>query len=275
MTVSVFDLFSIGIGPSSSHTVGPMAAAADFIDKLREDGYLHKVANIQVDLFGSLAATGLGHGTFGAVLLGLEGNRPQKIGPDEVDGRLAEIADGSPLRLGGDGPSIKYGIDDLIKRPLTVLPRHANGMRFQAFDAAGNNLFDRYSYSIGGGFVVHDGEDATAIVQDGAKLPYEYTSGEDLARHCKETGMRISEVGMANESARSSKEEVVERLLEIASVMDECAKHSLTRKGVLPGGLKTQRRAPKWYERLKRIDPNHDVGHWLEWVNLIALAVNE
>ena len=275
MTVSVFDLFSIGIGPSSSHTVGPMTAAADFIDKLREDGCLQKVASIQVDLFGSLAATGLGHGTFGAVLLGLEGHRPQKIGPETVDGRLAQIANGSPLCLGGDGPKIDYGIDDLIKRPLTVLPRHANGMRFQAFDKDGNSLFDRYSYSIGGGFVVHDGEDSSALVQDAAELPYEYGSGQELAEHCKKTGKRISQIGMANESAHSSEEEVRAKLLEIWSVMDECAKHSLTRTGVLPGGLKTQRRAPKWYDRLKRIDPNHDIGHWLEWVNLIALAVNE
>ncbi|MBD3688821.1 L-serine ammonia-lyase [Nanchangia anserum] len=275
MTVSVFDLFSIGIGPSSSHTVGPMSAAADFAALLDERGLAGEVAEVHVDLYGSLAATGRGHGTLGAVLLGLEGHRPALVAPDTIEQRLSEIAAGSPLRLGGGETQVRLGIDDIVLHPLTFLPRHSNGMRFHAVDAAGALLCERYSYSIGGGFVVHDDEDSSALTMSEAAVPYDYATAGELVAHCRTSGRSIVDVALANEAARLGEDEVRARLLEIARVMDECKEHSLSRTGVLPGGLGTRRRAPSWYRQLKAADPNRDIRYWVEWVNLVALAVNE
>lgn len=287
MTVSIFDLFSIGVGPSSSHTVGPMEAGADFAETLREKGLLEKTAGLGVDLFGSLAATGQGHGTFGAVLLGLDGHRPRSIRPDTVESRLAEIAEGSPLRLGGDGPEIRFGIEDLTLRPLTFLPRHSNAMTFRALDASGEVLYERTSYSIGGGFVVHDedptgeseeapaGAELPTVPDDAPKIPFPFHTGAELLEHCKREGLSIAEIAMANESTLKPKEEVVSGLLELWEVMEECKNNSLTRTGTLPGGLNTRRRAPAWHKRLTAADPDFDYQHWIEWVNLVALAVNE
>ena len=277
MTVSIFDLFSIGVGPSSSHTVGPMQAGAEFAQALADAGTLQQVASIEVTLFGSLAATGAGHGTFGAVLLGMEGYYPATIMPDTVTNRLAEIAAGSPLCLHGDGPKLKFGIDDLIKEPHVFLPRHSNGMLFKAFDAQGNELFNRHSYSIGGGFIVHEGEEVedAVTVDDGLNVPYPFSTAHELLTHCQETGMSIAQIAMANETAARSREEVREKILEIWEVMEACKNNSLTRKGVLPGGLNTRRRAPVWHQQLTKLDPNFDIAYWVEWVNLVALAVNE
>lgn len=274
MTVSVFDLFTIGIGPSSSHTVGPMSAGADFAQWLRQRQQLTQVAKIQVDLFGSLAATGRGHGTFAAVLLGLEGFRPETIQPDTLDNRLAQLQQGDLLHLGGDGPQLDYGIKDLVLRPLTFLPRHANGMRFQAWDWPGNLLADRYSYSIGGGFVVHQGEE-NAESAPAASIPFPFKTGAELQQLCAQTGLNIWQLALANEVARRPASQVRAKLLQIAQVMRQCRENALTRQGELPGGLGTKRRAPLWYRRLKKIDPGYDLRYWVEWVNLVALAVNE
>lgn len=287
MTVSIFDLFSIGVGPSSSHTVGPMEAGADFAEALRDKGLLEKTTGLGVDLFGSLAATGQGHGTFGAVLLGLDGHRPRSIRPDTVESRLAEIADGSPLRLGGDGPEIRFGIDDLTLRPLTFLPRHSNAMTFRALDADGTVLYERTSYSIGGGFVVHDedptgenadtpaGAELPTVPDDAPQIPYPFHTGEELLEHCHREGLSIAEIALANESALRPRDEVIAGVLELWDVMEECKNNSLTRTGALPGGLNTRRRAPAWHKRLTAADPDFNDEHWIEWVNLVALAVNE
>ncbi|MDO4613909.1 MAG: L-serine ammonia-lyase [Actinomycetaceae bacterium] len=275
MTVSVFDLFSVGVGPSSSHTVGPMTAGADFADLVRTHGKLDDVASLVVDLYGSLAATGRGHGTFPAVLLGLEGHRPETITPQTIDTRSAEIEQGNPLRFGGDGPQVHLRVADLVLHPLTFLPRHSNGMRFRALDKNGNVLVERYSYSIGGGFVVHDDEDTSAITLDECEVPYDYSTAAELMDHCERSGLSVAEIAWANECASRSEEEVREGLLHLAAVMQECKDNSLTRTGVLPGGLGTRRRAPQWYERLCTIDPHRDIRYWVEWVNLVALAVNE
>lgn len=277
MTVSIFDLFSIGIGPSSSHTVGPMTAAADFVDVLRSRDLLSRTAGLEVNLYGSLAATGRGHGTFGAVLLGLEGLRPATVSPHTVDTRLAEIADGSPLRLGGDGPAISYGIDDLVLRPLTFLPRHSNAVRFTALASDGTTLYERTSYSIGGGFVVHDDEPEDTIpTDDGSVIPHPYRTAADLLDHCATTGRPIHEIAMDNETALvGSPDEVRRRVLELWQVMEECKDNSLRRTDLLPGGLKTRRRAPRWHERLLAHDPDFATEYWVEWINLVALAVNE
>ncbi len=289
MTVSIFDIFKIGVGPSSSHTVGPMEAGADFAQALRERGLLEKTAGLEVELFGSLAATGKGHGTFGAVLLGLDGHRARTVLPDTVESRLADFEQKKPLRLGGDGPEIVFGVEDMVLRPLTFLPRHSNALTFRALDADGAVLYERTSYSIGGGFVVHDedpGEENTAeenteaadaATEEAAtpELPYPYSCGDELLAHCEREGKSMSEIAMANEMALRTREEIEEGLLELWQVMEDCKNNSLTRTGELPGGLHTRRRAPAWHERLSAADPTYDPANWIEWVNLVALAVNE
>ncbi|PZP17320.1 MAG: L-serine ammonia-lyase [Brachybacterium faecium] len=280
MTISVFDLFTIGIGPSSSHTVGPMNAGADFAELLRAEGLLDRTRRIEVDLYGSLSATGRGHGTFGAVLLGLDGHRPDQVEPALVDSRLQEIADGSPLRLGGDGPEIKLGVDDLGQHPLTFLERHSNGMRFRAWGDGVEMLRERHSYSIGGGFVVHEGDEGAADGPTGpsparAEVPFPFDTGEQLLAHCRASGLSIAEVMMANECAQRPEQEVCEGLVRVWRVMEDCKANSLTRTGELPGGLRTRRRAPEWYARLQECDPHRDMEHWVEWTSLVALAVNE
>ena len=292
MAVGVFDLFSIGIGPSSSHTVGPMRAAAVFAEELKGLGKLADVASLRVDLYGSLAATGHGHGTMTAVLLGLEGLHPELILPDEVEERLAAIAETGMLRLAGAVP-LPYGVKDMVLRPLTVLPRHTNGMTFTVSDAEGNVLHTATFFSVGGGFIVREGEEDAAqqeLEESKKELPLPFRTAAELLEHCRVTGLGISDVMRINEEDSRTPAEIREGLLHIWSVMEECVATSLKREGVLPGGLKVRRRAPDWYDRLKkessRLQPDepdsegqdqdfHDPKYWQEWVNLIALAVNE
>ncbi|WP_455835504.1 L-serine ammonia-lyase [Pseudarthrobacter siccitolerans] len=287
MAVGVFDLFSIGIGPSSSHTVGPMRAAAVFAEELKGLGKLADVASLRVDLYGSLAATGHGHGTMTAVLLGLEGFHPELILPDEVEERLAAIADTGMLQLAGAVP-LPYGVKDMVLRPLTVLPRHTNGMTFTVSDAEGNVLHTATFFSVGGGFIVREGEEDAAqqeLEESKKELPLPFRTAAELLAHCRETGLGISDVMRINEEDSRTPEEIREGLLHIWSVMEECVATSLKREGVLPGGLKVRRRAPDWYDRLKKESSRpdgegqdqdfHDQKYWQEWVNLIALAVNE
>jgi len=287
MAVGVFDLFSIGIGPSSSHTVGPMRAAAVFAEELKGLGKLADVASLRVDLYGSLAATGHGHGTMTAVLLGLEGFHPELILPDEVEERLAAIADTGMLQLAGAVP-LPYGVKDMVLRPLTVLPRHTNGMTFTVSDTEGNVLHTATFFSVGGGFIVREGEEDAAqqeLEESKKELPLPFRTAAELLEHCRETGLGISDVMRINEEDSRTPEEIREGLLHIWSVMEECVATSLKREGVLPGGLKVRRRAPDWYERLKKESSRpdgegqdedfYDQKYWQEWVNLIALAVNE
>lgn len=291
MAVGVFDLFSIGIGPSSSHTVGPMRAAAVFAGELKGLGVLAEVASLRVDLYGSLAATGHGHGTMTAVLLGLEGYHPELILPDEVEERLASIAESGVLNLAGAVP-LPYGVKDMVLRPLTVLPRHTNGMTFTVTGRAGAVLHTATSFSVGGGFIVREGEeDAAQQELDASKqeLPLPFRTAAELLEHCAVTGLGIADVMLVNEKASRSEGEIRAGLLHIWSVMEACVATSLKRDGVLPGGLKVRRRAPDWFERLKKecadgreedLDAAWDAGpfdprYWQEWVNLVALAVNE
>ncbi|MDT0170614.1 L-serine ammonia-lyase [Pseudarthrobacter sp. BRE9] len=287
MAVGVFDLFSIGIGPSSSHTVGPMRAAAVFAEELKASGVLAGVASLRVDLYGSLAATGHGHGTMTAVLLGLEGFHPELILPDEVEERLASIAETGTLNLAGAVP-LPYGVKDMVLRPLTVLPRHTNGMTFTVSDAGGQVLHTATFFSVGGGFIVREGEeDAAQQELDASKeeLPLPFRTAAELLEHCRSTGLGISDVMLVNEKASRTEEQIREGLLHIWSVMEDCVATSLKRDGVLPGGLKVRRRAPDWYDRLKKESSRpdgegqdedfYDPKYWQEWVNLVALAVNE
>ena len=271
-SISVFDLFTIGIGPSSSHTVGPMRAAADFAASIA--GVLGAVAAVRVDLYGSLAATGRGHGTLTAVLLGLEGHLPDRILPAEVDAEIARIAGGGDLMLAGARP-LDFSPEEIVLHPLTVLPRHPNGMRFEVLDAAGASLAASTYFSLGGGFIAREGaEDVDRVAHAPVPLPFE-TAAELLA-HCDAEGLGFSGVMLRNELARRTEPEIVAELLRIRDVMNECVASSLAREGYLPGALQVRRRAPEWSRRLRSEDPTGaDPLFWQEWVNLIALAVNE
>ena len=285
MAVGVFDLFTVGIGPSSSHTVGPMRAGAAFAAELADAGVLASVAGLRVDLYGSLAATGRGHGTFPAVLLGLEGFAPEEILPAQMEERLAEIEASGKIQLGsqlepadGVGAVLEYGIADMVLHPLTVLPRHTNGIRFAVSGADGEVLHEATFFSVGGGFIVRDGEEETAAVQLEASkesLPYPFRTAAELLGHCTANGLSISQVMLANELVSRSEEEIRAGLLHIRDVMDQCKDSAISRTGLLPGGLKVRRRAPQWHTRLREEDPNRDPRFWQEWVNLVALAVNE
>lgn len=295
MAVGVFDLFSVGIGPSSSHTVGPMRAAAVFARELVDRDVLDRVAGLRVDLYGSLAATGRGHGTMTAVLLGLEGFEPELILPEDVESRLAAIAESGELQLAsqvegvqgiegaqpGDGApdrTISYGVDDIVLRPLTILPRHTNGVSFEVTDDGGNPLHSATFYSVGGGFIVREGEeDAAANELDASKAeqPLPFRTAVELLQHCNDQGISVGDVMRTNELADRSEEEIRSGLLHIWGVMEACVETSLKRTDVLPGGLNVRRRAPNWHRRLISEDPNNDPKFWQEWVNLVALAVNE
>lgn len=283
MAVGVFDLFSVGIGPSSSHTVGPMRAAAAFAAELADAGVLPAVAGLRVDLYGSLAATGRGHGTMTAVLLGLEGFAPELILPEQVDERLADIAATGKLRLGAELPGdcgvvLAYTAEDIILHPLTILPRHTNGVKFAALDAGGAVLHEGTWFSVGGGFIVRDGEEDAAAAElesSKAQLPYPFRTAAELLAHCEANNLSISQVMLANEMASRTEADIRAGLLHIRDVMEECKNSAIRRTGLLPGGLNVRRRAPAWHTRLRAEDPTRDPKFWQEWVNLVALAVNE
>ncbi len=239
MAVSVFDLFKIGIGPSSSHTVGPMRAAARFAERwLDEKDVLGRVARVQAELFGSLALTGRGHGTDKAVLLGFEGEHPDTVDPDHIPATLERIRGSKQVRLLG-----KHAIDfdekrDLLFNKRQKLPFHPNGMRFSAYDAEGNELATRDYYSVGGGFVVNTDEAAEdRIVADTTVQPYPYSSGDQMLALCKQHHMTIAQLMMANESVWRSEAEIRAGLLTIWTAMADCVARGLRSPGTLPGGL--------------------------------------
>lgn len=284
MTISVFDLFTVGIGPSSSHTVGPMRAAARFVEGLRGDGprrsdrmtadRLSRVAGVRVDLYGSLAATGAGHGTQPAILLGLDGHHPETIRTEVKEARLAELRSGAAVLLGGEVP-VALREEDMVLHPLTVLPTHPNGMRLAAFDADGNTVAEETYFSIGGGFVVTEAEAANAAGHPEPTLGLSFSSAEELLKLTETENMAIWEVMLAHETTTRTAEQVRQRLLHIRDVMVECEQHGIGRTGVLPGGLQVRRRAHDWYARLDAEDPARTAEFAEDWVNLVALAVNE
>ena len=278
MPVSVFDLFSIGIGPSSSHTVGPMRAGAAFVARAthvaRASGAT--IASVRVDLYGSLASTGQGHGTLGAVVAGLMGSDPETVDPDAMARDLAEVEDTGSLRL-ADGTAVPFRLADIVLHPLTMLPRHPNAMRLRAADASDATIAEETYYSIGGGFITSDtgGDVAEAAIPVDDAVPHPFSSGAELLAACAATGLPVSGVALANETATRSLEDVRAGLLRIHDVMESCVDRSVERSGTLPGGLTVRRRAANWYEQLTRDDPEHDPLFAMEWVNLIAMAVNE
>ncbi|RIX30916.1 L-serine ammonia-lyase [Amnibacterium setariae] len=270
--LGVFDLFRVGIGPSSSHTVGPMRAAAAFAARLTADGVLDRVATVAVHLHGSLAATGRGHGTFEAVLAGLAGTDPETVLPEEY-ARLQEgMAATGLVPLDGVRP-VPLTVEGLVLHPLTRLPRHANGMRFDAFDAGGALLATATAYSVGGGFVELEGEAAAA--PDPTPVPLPFRTAAELLEHCDREGIGFAAVMLRNEVATAPEQEVRDRLLAIHAVMTASVASSAARGGELPGGLHVRRRAGAWLARLEEEDPDRGPARWQERVNFVALAVNE
>ncbi len=277
MQISVFDIFKIGIGPSSSHTMGPMRAACRFCTSLEQSGLLERTQQVTVELYGSLALTGVGHCTDRAVLLGLEGEQPDRVDPGQIEERLGRIRNTGRLHLLG-----KHEIDfdepmALLFHHDQVLPGHSNGMRFRALDGAGELLKQAEYYSIGGGFVMSaeefeqggDGEAEQAV-----SVPYPFGSSAELLRQCADSGLSISELMLRNEAARRDAKSVRSQLLEIWSVMQACVKRGLETDGVLPGVLKVKRRAPGIYRDIRMPDSVKPTDV-MDWVNAWALAVNE
>ena len=278
MAISVFDLFSIGIGPSSSHTVGPMRAAQQFAERLQHEGLLSQVARVKTDLYGSLGATGKGHGSDKAVMLGLEGELPESVDTGSVDARLELIREKNQLNLLGEHAISFNEKKDLIMHRRESLPFHSNGMTFRAFDSAGLDLHKATFYSVGGGFIVDENaQGSDRIVEDETPQPYPFLSAVDLLIHCTKHDISISDVMLANEKSWRSEEQIRSGLLGIWKAMRTCVKNGCSNEGILPGGMKVKRRAAE-LSRKMRDQPGltyKDPLMCLDWVNLWALAVNE
>jgi L-serine dehydratase len=278
LVCSVFDLFKIGVGPSSSHTMGPMTAACRFVEGLRDDGLLGRTARVGVDLYGSLALTGKGHATDRAILLGLSGERPDRIDPDAADAKVMRIRASGRISLSGTHDIAFDEAADVRYLQRERLPHHSNGMRFSAFDEAGATLASRVSYSVGGGAVVDEASVARNAPPEGAwDVPHGYSSGDQLLAIAAREGATIADIARANERAALADAEIDRRLGEIANAMSACIDRGMGQDGILPGGLNVKRRAPALHrlltERAERA--LQDPLTVIDWVNLWALAVNE
>lgn len=277
MSISVFDLFSIGIGPSSSHTVGPMKAAHQFVESLHDKGQLQKTGCIKIELFGSLAFTGKGHGTDNAILLGLEGALPDTVNPGTIKPHAEEIIRTKTLMLRGNH-RIKFDyLTDLIFNYKDLLPAHTNGMRYSAYDASNTLLMERVFYSIGGGFIIDENQARHSATVNNNDMPYPFDNAKSLLEHCEATGMNISQIMMANECSIRTESEVRDRLQHIFSIMRECIETGCLTPGILPGGLNLPRRAPDLYRKLMSKGKPHTEEHIdsIAWLNVFAIAVNE
>jgi L-serine dehydratase len=273
VAISVFDLFSVGIGPSSSHTVGPMRAATMFAARLRP--VLASVDRVRVELFGSLGATGHGHGSPKAVLLGLEGHLPEEVDPTAADARVAEIRASGRLRLGGEREIAFDEAADLVMHRRKSLPLHPNGMSFTAH-SGGEVVDSAVYYSVGGGFVVDEtATGADRIKEDRTPIAHPFKTGDELLARTRESGLSISEVMLANELSWRDEADVRAGLLHIWRVMQDCVERGCTETGVLPGGLKVRRRAAEMRQRLAAEHYATDPLRVMDWVTLFALAVNE
>ncbi|MBV2091499.1 MAG: L-serine ammonia-lyase [Candidatus Thiodiazotropha sp. (ex Ctena orbiculata)] len=277
MSVSVFDLFKIGIGPSSSHTVGPMLAAKRFIEQLDEAGLLSGTRRLKIELYGSLGATGKGHGTDKAVILGLQGETPEEVEVDAIPLRMDRVRVERQIELHG-GQVIELDPErDLVFFRRKQLGLHPNGMLFTALDEAGEPVKRGEFYSVGGGFVVQtDEQGEPQIVEQQTELKYPFKSGRELLDQCEANGLSISQLMLENELAWRDKAEINQKLLGIWHVMQQCVEKGCETEGLLPGGLKVKRRAPRLFRQL-----SHDAElttvplGTMDWVNLFALAVNE
>ncbi|NGX36995.1 MAG: L-serine dehydratase 1 [Chlamydiae bacterium] len=275
MSISLFQIFSIGIGPSSSHTMGPMRAALQFITDIENNGRLDEVANIRVELFGSLAMTGEGHGTDIAVLLGLEGEKPQECDPFSVQHRIQFIINNCTIHLLAKRVISFHKETDLIFHKGRRLPYHSNAMRFKAFDEFGAELYKQIFYSVGGGFILdHEQIFAPVDEENAADVPYPFSTCEELLSHCLHEGKTIAEIALENEKTWRSEEEIRQGILKIWSVMQDSVKRGCATEGILPGGLEVKRRASSLLRRLEN-GPTQDPSYVLDWISLFALAVNE
>ena len=278
MAVSTFDLFKIGIGPSSSHTVGPMRAANLFVAALREQGRLEAVRRVRCTLYGSLGATGKGHGSDKAVMLGLEGEEPDRVDPDSIAGRLQQIRDQRTLKLAG-GHAIAFDPRaDLVFQRRETLAFHPNGMRLEAWDASGQPVLERTFFSVGGGFVVEEDASGTPqLVPDARPLPYPFRTGAELLKQCRASGLGIAQLMWRNELAWRGEDELRDGLRRIWEAMQACVRRGIATEGTLPGGFKVRRRAAELHRGLTAHPEAalRDPLQVIDWVNLYALAVNE
>jgi L-serine dehydratase len=274
MTLSVFDIFKVGIGPSSSHTMGPMRAAREFASGLKRDGLLAATQEIAVRLYGSLAFTGVGHGTDRAILAGLEGAEPETVDPDSIEPTVQRIRTSGRIRLAGEH---EIGFDEpmqLLFMHHERLPGHSNGMRFSALGADHRTLREEDYYSIGGGFIVRGDEAEAREASSHAAPPYPFTSGAQLLSLCREHGLEMYELVLANERSWAPEAQVRAKLLHLWQVMQACVERGFRQTGLLPGVLKVRRRAPRLYRMLTESAKAGPLDV-MDWVNAYALAVNE
>lgn len=279
MAISVFDLFKIGIGPSSSHTVGPMVAARRFSLALVDHQLTDSTARLKVELLGSLGATGKGHGSDTAVLLGLEGEHPTTVDVEKIEARLATIRSRKNITL-PNGAGLRFNeARDLVMHKRRTLAFHPNGMLFTAFDGTGNVLLQRTYYSIGGGFVLDETAAGSEqlIKQDDTRIAFPFSTGAALLQQCSKHNMSIAQLMLANETTWRTVDEVRQELLALWAVMQDCVKRGCNKSGILPGGMRVKRRAAEMYAKLAASPEAalRDPLTVMDWVNLYALAVNE
>lgn len=276
MLTSVFDLFSIGIGPSSSHTVGPMRAAKSFLDALIAQKSIRSVAEVKVELFGSLGATGKGHGSDIAVMLGLMGERPETVVTELVHEFVSNVRSSELLHLNGQYVVPFREIEHLVLHKRRTMPVHANGMRMVASDSSGAILLCREYYSVGGGFIKEELPTGESDDTETPNFAYPYTSAQELLSHCKDHGLSISKIALENEKCWRDEEQIRNDCLSIWETMQACVKNGCEREGILPGGLKVKRRAAALYRQLRDEQPkDQNRLITMDWINLYALAVNE
>ena len=273
MPISTFELFRLGIGPSSSHTVGPMRAARQFAQELEAAGHVAQLASVTVDLYGSLALTGKGHGTDRAVLLGLMGEQPETVDVDRIEAYVADIRKSGEILLLSRHRLPFNEAQHLLLHKMRTLPQHPNGMRFTATDSGGNTLLQRLLFSIGGGFVVADGEFGQAVTT--VAWPHPYRSAQALLQIGRQHNKTIAAIALENELALRSKQEVTDGLDRISAAMSACIDRGLAQEGILPGGLNVRRRARQMHERLLASNDFSKPLPELDWVNAFAIAVNE
>lgn len=277
MNISVFDLFSIGIGPSSSHTVGPMLAANAFLKLLENKLNIDKIHRIKIELYGSLALTGKGHGTDKAILNGLENKDPETVEPHSMVPRMQEILSTHILNLAGKKNIPFDEATDFLFLQKELLPLHSNGLRFSAFDVANNLLLAQVYYSIGGGFITTE-QEFSKISEDSVSPPYPFSTAAQLLKHCKENNLTIAQLMLINEQTWRSTQEIHQGILAIAKVMDECISNGCKHQGILPGGLNLKRRAPDLYKKLmeqKGVKSIFEQSDIMNQLNVYAMAVNE
>ncbi|MDT0500051.1 MULTISPECIES: L-serine ammonia-lyase [unclassified Halomonas] len=278
MPISVFDLFKVGVGPSSSHTVGPMQAACNFVSELEARELVEHTRRLEVELYGSLSATGIGHGTDHAVIMGLMGERPDQIDPDVIAPRIEALKSSGTLQL-ASRHAVAFDWQRDVRLLEESLPQHPNAMRLLAYGDEGE-LYRNTYYSVGGGFVIDEAQSAEGVLDtDHTEIPFDFQTGDELLRMCRDSGLRISELMLENEKAWRSEAEIREGLLTIWKAMQACIEKGMEAEGVLPGGLNVKRRARNLHQRMLASKDDHSLiastMSAMDWVNLYALAVNE